>query len=94
MSLGPVISGSRLSKNKVVGSENLSIRSGSDRVHGARLQVDQHGPGHVLAARGLIVVDVDALQLKVGVAVVGAGGVDAVLVRDDLPELKWKVIIS
>ena len=36
---------------------------------------------------GLIVVDVDALQLQIGVAVVGAGGVNAVLVGDHLPEL-------
>ena len=37
---------------------------------------------------GLIVVDIDALELQIGVAVVGAGRVDTVLVRDHLPELK------
>ena len=36
---------------------------------------------------GLVVVDVDPLQLEVGVAMVGSGGVDSVLVRDHLPEL-------
>ena len=40
---------------------------------------------------GLIVVDVDAFELQIGVAVVGAGRVDTVLVRDHLPELKWKL---
>ena len=35
-----------------------------------------------------IVVDVDSLQLEVGVAVVGAGWVNAVLVGDHLPELE------
>jgi hypothetical protein len=39
---------------------------------------------------GLIVVDIDALQLQVRVPVVSASGVDAVLVRDHLPELKNK----
>jgi len=34
MSFGPVISGSSLSENEVIGSEELSERSGSDRVHG------------------------------------------------------------
>ena len=43
--------------------------------------------GHVAAARRLVVVDVDALELEVRVAVVRARGVDAVLVGDDLPEL-------
>ena len=41
---------------------------------------------------GLIVVDIDALELQIGVAVVGAGRVDTVLVRDHLPELEWKTL--
>ena len=36
---------------------------------------------------GLIVVDVDSLQLQIGVTVVCASGVNSVLVTDDLPEL-------
>ena len=35
----------------------------------------------------LVIVDIDALQLQVRLAVVGACRVDAVLVRDDFPEL-------
>lgn len=41
-----------------------------------------------LHTRSLIVVDVDALELKVGGAFVLARGVDAVLLRDHLPELE------
>ena len=40
----------------------------------------------VLTAGGLVVVDVDALELEVGVTAVGAGGVNAVLVADHLRE--------
>ena len=43
---------------------------------------------------GLIVVDIDALELEIRVAVVGAGRVDTVLVRDHLPELKWKLTMD
>ena len=50
VALGPVVARAGLSENKVVRSEDLSVRSGSDRVHGAGLQVDEDGPGHVLAA--------------------------------------------
>ena len=39
----------------------------------------------------LVVVDIDALQLQVGVAAVGACGVDAVLVRYHLPELAMRM---
>ena len=41
----------------------------------------------VILTGGLIVVDVDPLQLEVRITVVRAGGVDSVLVGDDLPEL-------
>ena len=44
-------------------------------------------PWDVFSSGGLVVVDVDPLQLEVGGAGVGAGGVDAMLIRDDLPEL-------
>ena len=37
-----------------------------------------------LTASGLIEVNIDALQLQVGVTVIGAGGVDTVLVGDNL----------
>ena len=90
MSLCPVISGPALSENKIVRPENLTKRTRSDAVHGSRLQVDEDCAGDVFAARGLIVVNIDALQLEVGVAVVGAGGVDSVLVGDNFPELERK----
>ena len=51
------------------------------------LQIHKDGAGDVSATGGLVVVDVDALQLEVGVPVVGASRVDAVLIGDDLPEL-------
>ena len=87
VALGPVVAGAGLAEDKVVGTEELAEGPGADGVHGAGLEVDEDGAGHVLAAAGLIVVDVDALELEVGGADVGAGGVDAVLVGDDLPEL-------
>ena len=91
MTLGPVVSSSRLSKDKVVRSEDLTKRSRSDAVHGSWLQVHQDGPGHVLATAGLVVVDIDSLQLELGGASIGTSGVDTMLIRDDLPELEQKI---
>ena len=88
MTLGPVVAGPGLSEHEVVGSEDLTIGSGPHAVHGAGLQVHEDGPGHVLAAGGLVVVDIDPLKLELGGAGVGAGRVDTVLIRDDFPELK------
>ena len=42
----------------------------------------------VILTGGLIVVDVDPLQLEVRITVVCAGGVNAVLIGDHLPELQ------
>ena len=93
MSLGPVVASSRLSKHEVVRSEDLTKWSRSDRVHGARLQVHQHSSGHILATAGLVVVDVDSLQLEVAVSMIGSSGVNTMLIRDYLPELQTFKII-
>jgi hypothetical protein len=87
VALGPVVARAGLAEDEVVGAEDLAVGASAHRVHGTGLEVHEHRAGHVASARGLIVVHVDALELEVGVAVVGAGGVHAVLVGDDLPEL-------
>ncbi len=63
VALGPVVSGSGLSEDEVVGPEDLSVGTGPDGVHGSGLEVDEDGARNVLAAGGFIVVDVDAFQL-------------------------------
>ena len=88
MPLGPVVAGPGLPEHEVVGAEDLTEGAGPHAVHGAGLQVHQHGAGHVLAAARLVVVHIDPLELEVGGPGVGARGVDAVLVRDDFPELE------
>jgi hypothetical protein len=88
VSLGPVVAGAGLSEDEVVGAEDGADGSGAERVHGAGLEVHEHGAGHVAAAGGLVVVDVDPLELlRLRGARVVAGGVDAMLAADHLPEL-------
>ena len=52
-----------------------------------RLQIHQHSAGDIATTSSLVEVDVDALQLEIGITVVGTSGIHAVLVRDDFPEL-------
>ena len=80
VALGPVVARARLAEDEVVRAEELAEGAGADGVHGAGLEVHEDGARHVAAARRLVVVDVDALELEVRVAVVGARRVDAVLV--------------
>jgi len=87
VALGPVVACSGLAEDEVVGAEDVAVGPRADGVHGAGLQVHEDGAGHEAAAGGLVVVDVDALELEVGVAAIAAGGVDAVLGAHHLPEL-------
>ena len=94
VTLGPVVSGTGLSEDEVVRSEQLTERSGSDGVHGSGFQIHQDSSGDVSATSGFIVVDVDSLELEIRVTVVGAGGVDSVLVGDNLPELSTDLVAA
>jgi proteasome assembly chaperone (PAC2) family protein len=94
VALGPVVTGTSLTEDEVVGSEELTEWASTDGVHGAWLQVHEDGTGNVTATGGFVVVDVDSLELEVGVTVVGASWVNAVLVGDNLPELGTDLVTA
>ena len=94
VAFGPVVAGTGLSENEVVGAEQLAERSRADGVHGSGLEVHEDGAGDVASTGGLVVVHIDALQLEVGVTVVGTSGVNAVLVGDNLPELSADLVAA
>merc|ERR1719291_44284 len=94
VTLGPVVTGTGLTEDEVVGSEELTEGTSTDGVHGAGLEVHKDGTGDVTATGGFVVVDVDSLELEVGVTVVGAGGVNTVFVGDDFPELSTDLVTA
>ena len=94
MTLGPVVSGSGLTEDEVVRSEELTERSSSDGVHSSRLKIHKDSSGDVSSSSGFVVVDVDPFELKIRVSVVGTGGVDSVLVGDDLPEFGTNLVTA
>lgn len=53
MALCPVVTSTRLAKNEVVGTEQLSERSSADSVHCAGLEIDENSAGHKFVARCL-----------------------------------------
>jgi hypothetical protein len=94
VTLGPVVSGSGLTEDEVIRAKDLTERTGTDGVHGSGLEVHKDGARHIATAGGFVEVHIDALQLEVGITVVGTGRVNAVLVADDLPELGTNLVTT
>ena len=94
MSLGPVVTGTGLSEDEVIWSEELSEWSGSDGVHGSWLKIHKDGSWDVSSTGGFVIVDVDSLELEIGITVIGTGWVNTVLVGDDLPELGTDLVTA
>ena len=92
VTLGPVVTGTGLTEDEVVGSEELSEGTSTDGVHGTGLEIHKDGAGHVTATSGFVVVDVDSLELEVGVTVVRTGGVNTVFVGDNFPEFGTNLV--
>jgi hypothetical protein len=53
VTLSPVVTGTGLTEDEVVGAEELAEGTGADSVHGTGLQIDQNGTGNVLVAASL-----------------------------------------
>ena len=94
VALGPVVSGAGLAEHEVVGSEDLAVRAGSDAVHGSGLEIHEDRARDEAAAARFVVVDIDALELELVVALVPAGGVDAVFGADHFPELRSDLVTA
>ena len=54
VTLGPVVAGARLAKDKVVGAEELAERTGAHGIHGAGLEIDEKGARDILVAGSLV----------------------------------------
>lgn len=94
MPLRPIISRARLPEHEVVRPEDLAERAGSDRVHRPRLQVHEDCAWDVPPTAGLIIVNIDPLELKLRVATVLARVINAVLIADHLPKFGADLIAA
>lgn len=65
VTFSPVVTSSGLSENKVVWSEELTERSGSDGVHGSWLEIHKDSSWNVSSSGGFVEVDVDSLKLEI-----------------------------
>ena len=62
VTLCPIVTSTRLAENEVVGAEELSERSSTDRVHGTGLQIDENSTRNKLVAGSLLLVSIHLAQ--------------------------------
>jgi len=86
MTFRPIIPGTGLTENEVIRSKDLPKRTGTKRIHGSRFKIHKHGAWNVPSTTSFIVIDIDTLKLKIGIAIVLSGGIDGVFVADNFPE--------
>lgn len=53
VTLGPVVSGTRLTENEVVGAEEVAIGTAANSVHGTGLEIDENGARNILVVGSL-----------------------------------------
>jgi hypothetical protein len=94
VALCPVITSASLSEDEIIGAEQLSEGTGTDRIHGAGFEIHEDGTRDITAASGFIEINIDPLELEIGVTVVSAGGIYAMFVGDDLPELGTDLVAA
>jgi len=87
VTLGPVVTGSALSENEVVGAEKSSIGSSTNGVHGTRFQISEDSSRDISSFLSFVEVDTNTLQLERVITDVSTGRIDAVLGGHNLPEL-------
>lgn len=94
VTLGPIVTGTSLSENEIVWSEELTEWTSSDGVHGTWFKIHKDGSWHVSTTGSFVKVNVDSFQLQVGITMIGTGRVDTVFVGDDLPELSTDLVTT
>ena len=94
MTLSPVVTGSGLTEDEVIGSEELTERTSSDGVHGTGFEIHEDSSGDVSTTSSFVEVNVDSFELEIRITVVGTSGVDTVFIGDDFPELSTDLVTT
>jgi hypothetical protein len=65
MTLGPIVTGTSLSENEVVWSEELTEWSSSDGVHGSWFKIHEDCSWDVSTTGSFVEIDIDSLELEI-----------------------------
>ena len=94
MTFGPIVSGTSLTENEVVWSEELTEWSSSDGVHGSWFKIHEDCSWDVSTTGSFVEIDIDSLELEIWVTVISTSWVNSVFVWDDFPELGTDLVTA
>ena len=83
----PVVTGTTLTEDEIVRSEERTKWTGANRVHGTGLEIDQDGAGNILIRPNFVIIDINSFELKLIGSFVDTVVLDTVLIRHGLPKL-------
>merc|ERR1719502_1328052 len=94
MAFRPIISGTGLAEYEVIRAKQLTKWACTDAVHCAWLKIHEDSTRHITSSCSFVKINIDTFELEVGIAMVGAGRIDAMLIRYDFPELRSNLVAA
>jgi len=80
VTLSPVVTSTSLTEDEVVRSKELTERSCTDGVHGSWLKIHEDSTWDISTSGCFIVIDIDSLELKIRVSMIGTSRINAVFI--------------
>ena len=94
VTLGPVVTSTSLTEDKVVRSEELTKRTSSNRVHCSWFEIHKDSSGDITTTSCFIIVDIDSFELKIWITVVRTGRINTMFIRNNFPELSTNLVTA
>mmetsp|Transcript_6673 Transcript_6673/g.12207 ORF Transcript_6673/g.12207 Transcript_6673/m.12207 type:complete len:269 (+) Transcript_6673:1010-1816(+) len=94
VTLGPVVTSTGLTEYKVIWTEDTTIGTSTDGVHGTWFKINKNSTWDVTTTGSLVVVHVDTLELKISLSDVCTSRVNTVLVAGNFPELGTNLVTT
>jgi hypothetical protein len=94
VTLGPVVTSTSLSENKVIWSEKLTKRTSTNRVHCTWFKIHEDSTWNVSSSSSFVVVNIDSFKLKIRISVIGSCWVNTVFIWNDFPELSTDLVTA
>ena len=94
MTLGPIVTSSGLTEDKVIRSKKLTKWTSTYRVHGTRLKIHQYSSWDITSASSLVEVNIDSFQLKIRITMVSTSWIYTMLISNYFPKFSTDLVTA